>query len=110
MAISAKTRLVCTTLDFYFISQHYLYCPRNGSPKFQLIMVSTFWNYSVDSRKKHKEIDVYSDYTKNILQAVTFAAITSVWISLQCWNLAYNVDHGLADQPRYSFSPAVICA
>ena len=56
------------------------------------------------------EIDLYSDYTKNKLQALTFAAITSVWISVQSWNLVYNVHHGLADQPRYSFRPAVTCA
>ena len=39
-----------------------------------------------------------------------FAAITSVWISLQSWEFgSYNVHQGLADQPRYSFSPAVTC-
>ena len=49
--------------------------------------------------RKNKEIDLYSDYTKNKLQVLAFAAITSVWISLQSWNLAYNVHHGLAHQP-----------
>ena len=49
-------------------------------------------------------------YTVNKLQMLTFAAITSVWISLQHCNLAYNVHHGLAHQPRYSISPVDICA
>ena len=71
-----------------------------------MIMVSSFGITALDSRET-KEIDLYSDYTKNKLQALTFAAITSVWISLQNWDLAYNVHHGLADQPRYSFNPAV---
>ena len=67
-------------------------------------MVSSFGITALHIRK-NKEIDLYSDYTKNKLQTLTFAAITSAWISLQGWNLAYNVHHGLADQPRYSFSP-----
>ena len=54
-------------------------------------------------------MDLYSDYTKNKLQELAFAAITSNWISLQSWNLAYNIHHGLADQPRYSFILAVTC-
>ena len=53
---------------------------------------------------------MYSDYTKNKLQALILAAITSVWISLQSWDLAYSVHHGLADQLRYSFSAVVTCA
>ena len=72
-------------------------------------MVSSFGITVLESRKS-KEIDLYSDYTKNKLQALTLAAITSVWISLQSWNLAYSVHHGLAGQPRYSFSSAVTCA
>ena len=72
-------------------------------------MVSSFGITEIESRES-KEIDLYSDYTKNKLRALAFAAITSVWISLQSWNLAYNVHHGLADQPKYSFSPAVTCA
>ena len=58
-------------------------------------MVSTFGITVLDSRK-NKEINLYA---KNKLQALTFAAITSVWISLQSWDLAYNFHHGLADQP-----------
>ena len=81
----------------------------NGSPKFQPSVVCSFEITAIKSRK-NKEIDLYSDYTKNKLQALPFTAITSVWISLQSWNLAYNVHHGLADQPRYSFSLAVTCA
>ena len=69
-------------------------------------MVSSF---GIDSRKS-KEIDLYSDHTKNKLQVLTFAAITSVWIRLQSWDLAYNVHHELADQPRFSFHPAVTYA
>ena len=69
-------------------------------------MVSSFGITMLESRKR-KEIDLYSDYTKNKLQVLTLAAITSVWISLQSWNLTYSVHHGLADETRYSFSPSV---
>ena len=72
-------------------------------------MVSGFGITALDSRK-NKETNFYNDYTKNKLQVLTFTAITSVWISLQSWNLAYNVHHGLADQPRLSFSSAAPCA
>ena len=72
-------------------------------------MVSSFGITVLESRKS-KEIDLYSDYAKSKLQVLILAAITSIWISLQSWNLAYSVHHGLADQPRYSFSPAVTCA
>ena len=71
-------------------------------------MVSSFGITVLESRKS-KEINLYSDYT-NKLQVLSLAAITSVWISLQSWDLAYSVHHGLADQPMYSFSPAVTCA
>ena len=64
-------------------------------------MVSSFGITVLESRK-NKEIDLYSDYTKNKLQELTLPAITSVWISLQSWDLAYSVLNGLADQPRYS--------
>ena len=50
-------------------------------------MVSSFGITVLDSRES-KEIDLYSDYTKNKLRASTFAAITSVWISLQSSDLA----------------------
>ena len=39
-------------------------------------MVSSFGITALESRKS-KEIDLYSDYTKNILQTLTLAAITS---------------------------------
>ena len=73
---------------------------------FQPSVMCSFEITVLESRR-NKEIDLYSNYTKNKLQVLAFAAITSVWISLQSWNLAYNVHHGLADQPRYSFSLAV---
>ena len=57
--------------------------------------------------RKDKEIDLYSDYTKNELQALALAAIDSSWISLQSWDLASSGHHGLPDQSRYSFSPTV---
>ena len=78
-------------------------------PKFQLIMVSSFGTIVLDS-KESKEIDLYSYYTKNKLQVLTFVAIISIWIILQNWDMAYNAHHGLADRPGYSFSPAVTCA
>ena len=53
----------------------------------QPFVVSSFGIISLDSRKS-KKIDLYSDYTENKLQALTFAAITSVCISVQHWNLA----------------------
>ena len=80
-----------------------------GMDQFQPSVVCSFKITMLESRK-NKEINLYSDYTKNILQPLAFAAITSVWISLQSWNLAYNVHHGLADQPMYSFSLAVTSA
>ena len=46
-------------------------------PKFQSIMASSFGITALDSRES-KEIDLYSDYAKNKLQELTFAAITSV--------------------------------
>ena len=52
-------------------------------------MVSSF-GITVLESKKSKEIDLYSDYTKNKLQALALAAITSVWVSLQIWDLAYS--------------------
>ena len=72
-------------------------------------MVSGFGITALESRKG-KEIDLYSDYIKNKLQALTLATITSFWISLQSLELAYSVHHGLAGLSRYSFSPAITCA
>ena len=40
-----------------------LHCSRNGSPKFESIMVSSFGIAALDHRKS-KEIGLYSDYTK----------------------------------------------
>ena len=68
--------------NFFLFFQQYLLCPRNSSPKLWSIMVSSFGITALESRE-NKEIKLYSDYTKNILQVLTFAAITSVWISLQ---------------------------
>ena len=59
----------------------------NGSPKFQPSVVCSFEITALAS-KKSKIIDLYSDYTENKLQALTFAVITSVWISLQHCSLA----------------------
>ena len=86
MTVSAKIRLV-RTIKFFLFTQHYWQCPRNGSPKFQLSVECSFEIIALDSRKS-KMIDLYSDYTENKLQALTFAVITSVWISLQRCNLA----------------------
>ena len=72
-------------------------------------MVCSFEIIVLASRRS-KIIDLYSDYTENKLQALTFAVITSVWISLQRCNLAYNVRHESVHQPRYSVSPVDTCA
>ena len=82
-----------------FFSQHYLQCSKNGSQKFQSSVVSSFGIVALD-RRKSKIIDLYSNYTENKLQELVFTVITSVWISLQCCNLAYNVHHGLVHQIR----------
>ena len=44
-------------------------------------VVSSFGIIALDSRKS-KIIDLYRDYTENKLQVLTFAAITSISISL----------------------------
>ena len=72
-------------------------------------MVSNFRITVLDSRK-NKEMDLYSNYTKNKLNVLTFTAITSIWISIQSWDLAYNVHHGLADRPSANCRSAVTCA
>ena len=87
MTVSAKTRFVCTIKLIFLFTQQYLQCPSNEPPKFQPSVVCSFGIIMLDSRKS-KIIDLYSDYTENKLQALTFAAITSVWISLQCCNVA----------------------
>ena len=66
---------VKTHLNFFSFFQQYLHCLRNGSPKCQSIIVSSFGITALDSRKS-KEIDLYSNYTKNQLQELTFVAIT----------------------------------
>ena len=62
--------------------------------------MSSFVIIMLDSRK-NKIINLYSNYTK--LQALTFAAITSICISLL-------VHHGLAHYSSYSVSPVVTYA
>ena len=93
---SGEDRGICDCLsknptclhNFNFLfSQHYLQCPRNGSPKFHPSVACSFGIIVIDNRKS-KIIDLYSDHTENKLQALTFAAISSVWISLQHCNLA----------------------
>ena len=108
MTVSAKTRLVRTIKKYFLFTQQYQLCPRNGTPKFQPFVVRSFGIISLDSRKS-KVIDLYSDYTKNKLQVLTFTAITSIWVSLQCYNLALNIHHRSAHQPKYSISPLNTC-
>ena len=50
---------------------------------FAKILASKWFGISALESRESKEIDLYSDYTKNKLQVLTFVAITSVWISLQ---------------------------
>ena len=87
VTVSAKTRLVHTIKKKNLFTQQYQQCPRNGPPQFQPSVVCSFGIIAIDSRKS-RVIDLYSDYTENKQQALTFAAITSVWISLQHCNLA----------------------
>ena len=54
-------------------------------------MVSSFGITVLDSRKS-KEIDLYSDYTKNKLQMFTFTAITSMWIRVEIWLTMFTMD------------------
>ena len=77
VTISANTYLVLQPPNIFLIPQHYLHSPRNGSPKFQPSVVSSFGIIALESRK-NKEINLYSDYTKNKLQTLAFAAITSI--------------------------------
>ena len=51
-------------------------------------MVSSFGITAQESRKS-KEIDLYSDYTKNKLQVLTLAAINSICIS--CTKLGFGL-------------------
>ena len=55
---------------------------KDRSPKFQLIVVSSFGIIVLDISKNGKEIDLCSDCTENKLQVLTFAFIISVCISL----------------------------
>ena len=102
MTVSAKPDLFVQLLNFYIFST------LSPVSKEWTTIVSAFWVgiIALDSRKS-EIINLYSDYTKSKLQALTFAAITSVCISLQCCNLASNVHHGLANQLRNSVSPVV---
>ena len=80
---SAKIRLVHTT-SIYFLFSHIIYSAQGMDHQ---SVVSSFGIIALDGRKS-KDIDLYSDYTENKLQTLTFTAITSISISLQCWNLA----------------------
>ena len=56
--------------------------------------MNSFGIIVLDSRKS-EIIDLYSDYTENKLQALTFAAITPVWISPQhiaIWLKMFTMD------------------
>ena len=57
---------------FFLFTQYYLQLPS---------VVSSFGIIALDSRKS-KIIDLYSDYTENKLQVLTFVAIISISISL----------------------------
>ena len=71
--LSVKTRIVCTASDFF--SPHYVQCFRSEYLKLQMNRVCSFEAIALDSRGS-KKIDLYSNQTKNKLQALTFAAIT----------------------------------
>ena len=68
--------------------------------KSQSIMMGSFGITALDSRKR-KEINLYSDYTKNRLQVLAFTAITSIWSSLHSWiwltmfTMDWQIDQGL---------------
>ena len=106
VTVSAKTRLVCTIKIKILFTQQYQQFPRNGPPKFEPSAVCSFEIIAIDSRKSNV-IDLYNDCTENKLQMLTLAAITSVWISIQCCNVALNIHHGPAHQSRYSIIPVV---
>ena len=59
-------------------------------------MVSSFGIIALDGRKSKES--KYTATTMKILQAFKFAALIFVCISLQSWDLAYNVHHELANQ------------
>ena len=69
--------------QFTQLSQHYLQCLRSGYLKFQLNQACSFEVTALDSQASK-----YSNHTKTKLQVLTFTAITSVSICLQCWDLA----------------------
>ena len=74
--LSAKTRIVHTTSNFFFVfSKHYLQCLKSGYSKFQLYQAISFEVFALDSWAS-KKIDFYSNHTENKLQTLTFAAIT----------------------------------
>ena len=81
---------------------------KNGIPKFQPIMVSSFEIIALWSRKS-KKIDLYCHYRKNKLQALLFAFIIFVFSIPQSWNLALNIHYGLFHQPVHSFNCLVTC-
>ena len=83
---SAKTRPVCTPSELKKKNLSIISSVQ-GMDHQSLSVVSSFGITALDSRKG-KIMDLYSDYTENKLQALTFAAITSVCTGLQCCNLA----------------------
>ena len=72
------------TIFFYFSALSTV----SKETKFQVIVVSNFGIFIALGSRKSKEINLYSDYTENIVQTFIFAAITSICISLQHWDLA----------------------
>ena len=87
VTVSAKTRHVRTIKKIFFYSLSIIGSVQGIDHQFQPSVVCSFEIISLDSRKS-KIIDLYIDYTENKLQVLTFAVITSVWISLQLCNLA----------------------
>jgi len=73
VTISAKTCLFCT-IKFFKKYFHYM---ENDTQKFQPCGMSSVGVTALE-RRNNKEIDLYSDYTKNKLQALAFAAITFI--------------------------------
>ena len=57
---------------------------------------------------KIKEIDFYSNYTENKLQALTITAISYFCNGLQSWDLTYSAHYKLASRPgMYDLGPVL---
>jgi len=78
MNIFEKTNLFAH-LKVFFLFNCNLQCLRNGTPKFQPIMVNSFEVMALDNRKS-KEIKLKGH--------LTFTVITSICSTPQCWDLA----------------------